>query len=542
MLQIDDNGLPLEPEVTEGPEFEAWLEEMVDHFISFRDEFFEVAPGRPWLTDPFHREWISGILRAIYTGGKQLILSPPRHGKSELLVHFCVWSICRNPNIRIMWVGKNGDLAGDMLGATRLHLDTNTKLISAVLPPHTVFDPGTRSGVRYSNTQFTVSTRTIVSPSPTMVAVGRSGTILSRTCDLIVSDDLEDKRSTEEVGTRGRTRKWFFTDLDSRHEETTGWVTIGSRQHPDDLYSYLLNDPDWETIVNSAHSPQCDKPLDEQAIHTDCMLFPELRTFRWLMKKRNAAAGLNEEGLYEMVYLNMPRPEGTMVFTREGIEGAYNFRRNLGVPELRDDDGDLRPLRVIAGLDPSATGYQAAFCWAWDPTPDKLYMVDIDNHLGGGIAEALRVFEEWRVLHGVTHWVIEENGFQKAIRLDPRVRAWSGAHEVTLEGHETYSNKFDRLYGVGSMQALYPNKVDLPYGDERAKQKTQLYTHQLLAFSEETGRSRTKSDVLMSSWFPTKTIRRWRKERQAEMSIDYTPSYTGVEESHFGEIDQAPWS
>ena len=52
----------------------------------------------------------------------------------------------------------------------------------------------------------------------------------------------------------------------------------------------------------------------------------------------------------------------------------------------RDDSrivGHVPPrTRLIAGLDPAATGYQAAFLWAYDVENGKLYMVDIENKKG----------------------------------------------------------------------------------------------------------------------------------------------------------------
>ncbi|MCP4900400.1 MAG: hypothetical protein GY906_25835, partial [bacterium] len=90
----------------EDPEaFEMELDIAVNAFVEFRDEFFEYLPGKKFLTKPVHRRWIKAILRTIYTGGRGMVLSPPRHGKSELLVHFCIWMILREPNIRILWIG-----------------------------------------------------------------------------------------------------------------------------------------------------------------------------------------------------------------------------------------------------------------------------------------------------------------------------------------------------------------------------------------------------------------------------------------------------
>lgn len=63
---------------------------LLEHFLAFRGRWFRTPRGRPYLTPPFQQRWVEAILRALVTGGRQIILSPPRHGKSELLIHVCV--------------------------------------------------------------------------------------------------------------------------------------------------------------------------------------------------------------------------------------------------------------------------------------------------------------------------------------------------------------------------------------------------------------------------------------------------------------------
>lgn len=521
-----------------GEAFETFLDLMVLAFVRFRTEFFMASRNSPYLTEDFHREWIKEVLRSIYTGGKLLILSPPRHGKSELLVHFCVWLIIRNPDIRIMWVSGNGEIASDMVGSVRQHLEDNTELVEAFLPKGKTFKPQGRTGHAWRNTGFRVANRTVVGQkAPTMVAVGRGGKILSRDCDFIITDDIEDHESTLQPSARASTRSWFTTTLDSRKEEHTGWVAIGSRQHPDDVYGYLLEDPEWRTIVNAAHDPGCLKDPEDESIHRDCMLFPQLRTYPWLKAKRTSATALGLEGHFEMVYLNAPRPDGVALFTRDQIARTYNPSRPLGL------SGVPSPHRLVAGLDPSATGYQAGFLVAYHADSAIQYVVDLDNRLGGGIEEALSLFRAWLSEYGVKHWVIEENGFQRAIRQDPRVRDWAATNMVTLEGHQTQGqNKHDPLFGVGAMARLFDEgTIDLPYGSSAAKAKIETYTRQLLHFTDDHRRQRNNkmaSDLLMASWFPQKVVRRWSKEFQAEMSVDYDPSYGSWDMS---EIDNVPW-
>jgi len=86
-------------------------------FKDFRDRYFETETGEKYETADFHQKWINTILKAIDEGGEQMILSPPRHGKTDLLTHFAVWQICKNPNVRIMWVGGNEEIAKNAVGA-----------------------------------------------------------------------------------------------------------------------------------------------------------------------------------------------------------------------------------------------------------------------------------------------------------------------------------------------------------------------------------------------------------------------------------------
>ena len=88
-------------------------------------------------------------------------------------------------------------------------------------------------GKSWSSSGFTVATRTSVSgiKSPTMVGLGRGGKILSRDCDIIIADDIEDHSSTVQPAARHNTKNWWTTTLGSRKEEHTAMVVIGSRQH-----------------------------------------------------------------------------------------------------------------------------------------------------------------------------------------------------------------------------------------------------------------------------------------------------------------------
>ena len=274
-------------------------EKTLEDFKNFRDRYFQTEKGEAYETPDFHIKWINSILDAIENGEQQMILSPPRHGKTDLLIHFAVWLICTSPNIRILWVGGNEEIAKNAVSSVLDQLESNELLIEEICGPGPKFKPSTRTGKSWSQNGFTVGTRTVTGiKSPTMVGIGRGGKILSRDCDIIIADDIEDHTSTMQPASRENTRSWWTTTLSSRKEEHTAMVVIGSRQHYDDLYSHLLDNESWKTIVEEAHDTACNKPDWNEDEHKDCMLWSGKRTYKWLMDRKRAAETTGGRAIY----------------------------------------------------------------------------------------------------------------------------------------------------------------------------------------------------------------------------------------------------
>jgi len=510
------------------------------NFIDFRDTYFRTAQGNPYFTSPFHRSWILSIIKSLQSGGELMILSPPRHGKTDLLIHFSVWLICHIPNINIAWVGGNEEIAKDAVGAVKDHLEDNEHLILDFAGPGKQFKPANRSGKSWAANAFTVATRTVTGiKSPTLVAIGRGGKILSHDTDLIVLDDIEDHQSTLQPGARQGTRNWMVTTVGSRKMEHTAIVVIGSRQHIDDLYGHLLDNPGWEKIVEEAHDSDCALDEEDFDAHYDCMLFPEMCSYRWLMSRLTAALTTGGRHMYEMVYLNRPIAEGMEIFSKAAIESCRDATRTLGIPTNIGQS-----LYLIAGLDPAATGYQAAVLWGLDLVNRIMYLIDIDNELGGGVAKARAIIKLWHKQYDLAHWVIEENAFQSAIRQDDGLKDYARLNGIYLEGHITSAqNKWDETYGVTTMAPMFEDqRINLPYRDSAAQVKSDMYQRQLIHFAKDvtqTGKRRKQvNDIVMAGWFPLKVYRRKIKEFQASAHVTYEQSYAGYTRSTWGEV---PW-
>lgn len=476
-----------------GPDDEA--RQSLDDFKLFRDRYFERAPGKVYFTADFHLKWIDALLAAHEDGGRQMILSPPRHGKTELLIHFCIWLICRDPNVNIIWVAGSQDLAKNAVRMIEHTLETNDRLARDFTPAGEGFKPATRTGLSWSATEFTVSTRTTPAKSATMVGIGKGGTLLSRDADLIVADDIEDHGSVKIASTRQSTRDWWNTDLATRKMEHTGWVYIASRQDPDDLASHLLDNPEWGCIVEHAHDPACD--LDNNKVeHDDCLLFPEMISRKYLIGQRNAIG----RDRFEMVYQNAPEAGSGAVFSREHIDRCKNTNRTIrsapsGIP-------------LVAGLDPATRGHQAAVLLAYDPETSKRYLVDVDDTQAGGLEGARRIIKQWHGRYQVTRWIIERNNYQDAIFHDRDIQQMKADLGLILQPHfTTGQNKWDDNLGVTLLARQFEQGlVDLPYGDLDSKLKVDAYVRQMLTFD---GRQRGRSDQVMAGWFAELGIQRW---------------------------------
>lgn len=546
------------------------LEQVADEFSAWRARHFVTPQRTPYVTKAFHRRWIIAILRTIRDGGCLLILSPPRHGKTELLIHFDLFFITRvNPNISIVRVCKSEGLARKVLASEMDHLENNEELLreteemGCLEVGDVSYQPPLRSGKSWNSTEFTVATRTITGlKSPTCAAVGAGGTLLSRDGDVFVVDDIEDAQTVYTADMREKRRMWFNTDLMSRKVETNAIIYIGSRQHPDDIPGHLIDNPEWEVIVETAHDEAAceveepDKP-ENWAKHQDCVLWPELRPYSWLMGIKYDP---ERAATYPMIYLNHPTDEEVDLFSRAVVDRALDTSRithaephlaRLNVPSpFHDDLGIYHPINLVAGLDPSGTGYQASWLWGMDPAAFKLYAVDYENRLGGGIQKAYEVMSRWLMWYGVRVWVIERNMYDGAFIKDPQIQALAAKEGLTILPHETGSNKWDPNMGVSAIaRMMNDGQVSIPYGNVETQAKWKLARSQFINFSRDkrAGRSghssrNRRTDIVMASWFPLSYMQRLRRdwiadkiEEEADDSYVFDPM-TDLYTQTFGQL------
>lgn len=521
---------------------EAHIPLLIDGFLEFREKYFRTERGRPFESPGFQQGWARGILTAKITGGNEAILAPVRHGKSKLLTHFCIYLICLDPNIRILWLGVTQDLAEGPLKQMRGIFESNEQLIEDYAGPEGTFQPAYRSLHKWTDKEFTVTTRTNMEiPGSNVKALGRGGTVIGKDADIIILDDIEDQAAVSQKGTRDKTKEWWGSDVAGRVEEHTGLFVIGSRQHHDDIYSLILREPEWNITVERAHDPTCS--IEEDGKHWDCLLFPEVRSYAWLMKqKARLSAQAGGVALWERIYQNVERVAGLVVFSEEDVKACRSSQYRAQT--MPGKQHDATGFTLVAGLDPAISGYQATILLAYQTQPElKAWLVDLDNTEGGGHAAVDRIVRRWHEKYAVKHWVIEENTFGK-MSGDRTVQEYAARHGIYVQDWRTGLEKTNQFFGVTALSPLFTNKnFVLPYADDKySRQITDTLVGQLLVWDESNSRNKNrtgfKDDLVMALWFAWQPIRRARLEFNAELGVDDSDALSGAMLDDWG---VAPW-
>lgn len=495
-------------------------------FESFRHRYFP-----EFDTPGFQSEWAEEVNRTLTTGGKLLLLAPQRHGKTEFMAHYCLWRIVNDPDIRIMWVSKNVDIASKAVSMVRMILEEHPRLAEDILGPGKTFRPDYRSPLPWTTTEITVNNRTKFMKSATMVALGRGGSILSRDADLIIIDDPQEHTELDTSPTaRAKHIEWFFTDFMSRKEEHTGIAFIGSRQHLEDIPSECLERGGWKVMTYHAHDPSCEKPKTPYKDHEDCVLWPKKRSYRWLMDLKRQIG----EVAFERNMQNNPTVEGYRLITADDIDRIRDRYRRIGdVP---------KGCRLIAGLDPASGKPNAAVLYAYGQDGMR-HIVDAEL-FGPGLEGARDAIGQWWEKYRVGLWVVERNNFQGAILQDLVVRRLTQDFGIRLEPHFTGLNKWDDGSGVTAMFARIRAEeptITIPDGDEGTREKMDRLVRQWLLFSPQTANHKaSEDDLVMASWFPHLIMDKWMRPVRAEIVRDYRP--TPFPRSKFDRSSTAPWS
>lgn len=517
-----------------------------ENFPEFRKKIFK-APGNKVYETPIHQlawfnlvvtlalkvelpEWVSEYLEIedleINDWAENperlmslFLLAPPRHGKSDLLMHTMVWLILRNPDIRIIWCGGKLEISSLTTAFVKNELESNDFLIATYGPFENPND--------WSNSSFTVATRKTRMRAPTMTAVGKGSTILSMDADFIVVDDFVDLRSSESPTQVSKDARWLTTQLMTRREPWTPLMGIGSHQPSPtgDVYSLLSSDDENEIVFVKirAHDYTKCHPDEEGADNADkhgehCMLWSTVRPY-WFLEAQRKTLG---DVMFEVCYNQDERQARIEYFRDKVVRGDYptpvldpetrkyrdiNFaerapgildrNRSYGMVPHCCERGD-KTLRVI-GFDPAAgqqkgTSESALIVYSACPECGRRYIIDTWHKRQSPEQHPDTILGFVDFYHP-GHVRIEINAYQKALARDKKLTDAQSKKGFIIDEYTTTEKKHDPTMGIPVLSRhMEQGKFSLPFQTPQDREKSEALISQLIRWPQE------PNDMVMALW------------------------------------------
>jgi hypothetical protein len=272
----------------------------------------------PDYREPVHLAPLLQALEALFGGRRRLCVSvPPRHAKSDTLLHFIAWLLLRNPKARILYV-------------------THTKSF-ALRQSKTARRLARACGIRLAE-ESNRGDEWETEAGGGLTARGIDGDITGRGFDVILVDDpVKSRKVAESSLQREAIFQWFTQDVFTRLTPTGSVMVVHTRWHVDDLIGRLVNDKGYQrlniraiAIANDNGEPDNDNwkdPRDDGEA-----LWPDGGWTVEVLDERRRLIG--EYGWWSL-YQGEPRPRGGAVFE----EPAYY------------DELPSRAYRVSYGID-----------------------------------------------------------------------------------------------------------------------------------------------------------------------------------------------
>lgn len=259
-------------------------------------KFIPALSGAQGYREPAHLHALLGELEGLYNGRRRLCVSvPPRHGKSETLLHWIAWLLLRFPTARILYVTHTATFATKQSKAAR-------KLAKA-------------AGVRLSD-ESNRADEWETEAGGGLVARGIDGDITGRGFDVIVVDDpFKNRQAAESALQREQIYTSFTQDIYTRLTPKGSVVVVHTRWHVTDLIGRLVKEKGFQLLnlraiaSNDNGRPDNDNWRDPRA--DGDALWPEGGWTVEVLEERRRILG--EYGWWSL-FQGEPRPRGGAVF------------------------------------------------------------------------------------------------------------------------------------------------------------------------------------------------------------------------------------
>ena len=463
---------------------------------------------------------------------KYILTTAPRfHAKSQCFtIDYPLWSLYKNPNVRIMIVSANEEIAISFNRAIVNHLENNHELIDdfGYLVPQ--FQDKKKWGEK-----AIIVNRDTMEKDPSVVAVGVGGKLISRRADIIIIDDLIDIESARTKRARNKTREWYENVLVPILEDDGRLVIAGTVWYKDDIYDTLLADGGFDIrmklkaliydgkyerkdgkevryipykLIDHPYALKAQTLFSDEVMHNyylnknlrSGVLWERKWSFDKLMEKKRTAN--MSMASFMRQYLNEPSSEEEKVFKEKHIKEALAAGTNKWMVTGWDNSQPERQLGyghliTAIGVDLAISKKErsdnsAIAVWGLDDNRKRVLLY-LDYGKWSTDETKMKIVEAYHNFHPVKVRV-ENVAFQDMLRQQV-------AEDIPVEGfHTTASKKFNPETGLAHLSMLLEQgNMVIPTSrrdNDNYKKVCDLVSQmQTYSYDQHAG------DALMASWF-----------------------------------------
>ena len=476
------------------------------------------AAHRSRWFDQLDRTWESA--REQGDKGRQLVLAPRDHGKTEAAISYAVRAIALNRDVRILWICESSSQAEKrmrrvkaLLRSERIVSDWGSDASIGCLPFEDENTPWTQTQVYVC--------RNLESVDPTITAIGSGGAVTGAHFDLVLADDLESDMSCHTAAQRAKTKRWFKATVLPMLSRGGLIAVIGTRKHYDDLYGDMINDPSWALIEDPAikrmptsYSYETETREGREVIcgvsieGESEVLWPEERPIEYLLRERRSMGAQ----LFSREFQHAVQDDSASAFRFEWLSDAKNRGSELSmyqipphVERLEIVQGwDFSLVQSVAEAEARDTDFTVGTTWARDLDSGDHYLLGLFRKRGLTPAQLKRaVLEEFNRFGGrVSSVAVERNAFGEMHYVGLK-----SSTDLPLVPHlTTGAKKADPWSGVASLSVLFENgKVILPSRTEHDRRMIEPLISELWGLGRE-----KHDDTVLSLWIAHSVLRRDR--------------------------------
>lgn len=356
----------------------------------------------------------------------QLVLMPRDHMKSALVAYRAAWRITKNPAIRILYVSSTSKLAVKQLKMIKDIL--SSKIYKRYWPNMLLPDEAMRE--KWTEAEFSVDHPFRSSEGvrdATVLSAGLTTSVTGLHCDIAILDDIVVQENAYTEDGREKARQQYSLLASIEGTEAEEWV-VGTRYHPDDLYSSMIEmvediiDKDGNVTSSTPVYEVFERKVEDRGDGAGEYLWPRQQRedgkwfgFNQQILARKKAQYLDKNQFYAQYY-NDPNKYDASNIDRDKFQyyERSQITQDRGRWYVRGNPVNLFAAMDLAYSESRRSDYSVIVVIGVD-AGGNVYVVDIDRFQTEKISE---MFEHIRAIY--QRWsfrkiVIESGTAQKAI-------------------------------------------------------------------------------------------------------------------------------